>query len=116
LILVPWPEIALEVDRLRVLIFLAAYSDASSIETTQPRRGTVDNLFVLLPRESAANGTAAALLKSFEDYRGWNRADLPEYFLYYPASQKYAPPSLRAKGSRSSAAENNQPVAIWRRS
>ena len=83
LILVPNPEVALEVRNARVLLTHADFETAESL-AAQPRRGRVRRLYVLMDRAMERNGKAAILLKSLVDYPSdsWTRTEVGNFVVY----------------------------------
>lgn len=75
LILVPTPELALDIRQARILTTDADFQSLAEL-TAEPRSGRVRRLYVVLPLSLERNGKADAILKSFVDYRPdeWKRS------------------------------------------
>lgn len=80
LILVPSPEIGLEVRNVRVMSNHADMQDLASLQE-QTYRGRVPRLYVIIQRRLVDEGKAQAVLNSFVDYPrdGWTQTPLGRF-------------------------------------
>jgi hypothetical protein len=81
-ILVPWPEIGLDIKGARIL---GINGDSAAEIGARRYKGRVKRLYVLVENRSVADGRAALILQSFLDYdRGqWTAVAASDYTLYY---------------------------------
>jgi hypothetical protein len=81
-VLVPWPEIGLDIKGARVL---GINGDSAAALRTRTYKGRVKRLYVLVENRYVADGRAALILQSFLDYdRGqWTAVAASDYTLYY---------------------------------
>lgn len=83
LVLVPSPELALEIQKARIVTTDADFQSLAVL-ASERRSGRVRRLFVVLPLSLERNGKADAILKSFVDYRpgDWKRTELGNAVVY----------------------------------
>ena len=88
LIVVPAPEVALEIRHARILTTDADFQTPQQL-AAEVRRGRVRRLYVLLPRALERNGKAAVILKSFADYPAdaWKRTELGDTVVFASAPE-----------------------------
>lgn len=82
-ILVPTPEVALEIRNARVLTTHADFESPAAL-AAQLRHGRVGRLYVLLERSLERDGKADIILRSFVDYPrdGWKVTPLGEFVVF----------------------------------
>ncbi len=82
-ILVPTPEVALEIRSARVLTTHADFESPASL-AAQPRHGRVGQIHVLLGRPLERDGKADIILRSFVDYPrdAWKVTPLGEFVVF----------------------------------
>lgn len=83
LVLVPTPELALEIRHARILTTDADFQPLREL-AAERRSGRVRRLYVVLPQSLERNGKADAILKSFVDYRpgDWKRTEVGNAVVY----------------------------------
>lgn len=89
MVLVPSPEIGLDLEHARVLAILPDFEDASLLRS-RVYRGRVPLLYVVIQKRLVAEGKADIILRSFVDVpaESWRQRALDDRFVVYSAANK----------------------------